>query len=78
VVGEEGKSHGTHLVAVAGAGECAEDDAVEQGRGSEEQAALEGSGGDFHESAAFWNEAKRSGHGKAAVEQAPRQPWIGS
>lgn len=58
---------------MTGAREGADDDAVEQGLGSEEQAALEGAGGDLHQGAAGGDEAEKSGHGVALGEQGPGQ-----
>jgi hypothetical protein len=77
VVRKAAKSHDPDLVAVAGAGECTEDDAVEQGLGGEEQPALEGAGGDLHQGAAVWDVAKGSGHGGAAGEQTAGQSRSG-
>jgi len=65
VVGEKCKSHDTDFVAAAGARQGADDDAVELGSGCQEEPALDGTGGDLHQSGVVGNESQESGHGAA-------------
>src|SRR4051794_36115080 len=78
VVGEKGKSHDADSVAVTGAGQGADDDAVELRSGGEEQAALDGAGRDLHQGAAVRDEAKESCHGAAPESKGLANPSLDS